>query len=54
MKSFGVDVILGCVEGQGHGFEAKEFIDLDSETNERPFNPNLRRIIAFLESHVFI
>lgn len=55
LKSLGVDVILECVEGQGHGFEAKEFIDLDSETNEeRPFNPNLRRIIAFLESHVSI
>ncbi|KAF3384577.1 hypothetical protein F1880_001792 [Penicillium rolfsii] len=55
MKSLGIDVHLECAEGQGHGFEAKNDIDLDAEDAEGDnvtIKGVLRRVIAALEEAI--
>lgn len=53
LEALGVDVSLERAEGQGHGFEAKEVIDLDDEGLEgNAVNDTLRRVVAHLERHV--
>ncbi|KAJ5500520.1 Alpha/beta hydrolase fold-3 [Penicillium expansum] len=54
LERFGVDVSLERAEGQGHGFEAKEVIDLDGDEvlGDKAVVDTLRRVIAHLEKHV--
>ncbi|KAF4759599.1 hypothetical protein N7455_002984 [Penicillium solitum] len=54
LEAFGVDVSLECAEGQGHGFEAKEVIDLDGDEalGDNTMIDTLRCVIAHLERHV--
>ncbi|KAK4863260.1 hypothetical protein LT330_002038 [Penicillium expansum] len=54
LERVGVDVSLERAEGQGHGFEAKEVIDLDGDEvlGDKAVADTLRRVIAHLERHV--
>lgn len=55
LKSLGVDVLLENAAGEGHGFEAKEAIDLDVDIPSdavKEFHASLKSIVAFLERHV--
>ncbi|KAL3485499.1 Alpha/Beta hydrolase protein [Aspergillus germanicus] len=52
MVSIGIDVHLERVPGQGHGFDAKTFIDLDAENaqgDDMGMKNSLRRVIRALE-----
>ncbi|CAG7989499.1 unnamed protein product [Penicillium olsonii] len=51
MSSAGIDVTLECVRDQGHGFDAKSFIDLDADNDQGDdmVKDSLRRVIAALE-----
>ncbi|KXG45353.1 Alpha/beta hydrolase fold-3 [Penicillium griseofulvum] len=52
LKAVGVDVSLERAEGQGHGFEVQDVIDLDGdETADKAVIEPLRRVIAHLERH---
>ncbi|KAJ5162889.1 Alpha/beta hydrolase fold-3 [Penicillium coprophilum] len=54
LEELGVDVSFERAEGQGHGFEVKEFIDLDGgdTLGDKAVTDPLRRVIAHLERHV--
>lgn len=55
LEALGVDVSLERAEGQEHGFEAKENIDLDGDYEGLEGNAmkdTLRRVIAHIERHV--
>ncbi|KAJ5834326.1 Alpha/beta hydrolase fold-3 [Penicillium robsamsonii] len=54
LEELGVDVSFERAEGQGHGFEAKEVIDLDADelVGDKAVIDPLRRVIAHLERHV--
>ncbi|KAJ5774600.1 Alpha/beta hydrolase fold-3 [Penicillium paradoxum] len=53
LETLGVDVALERAEGQGHGFEAKEVIDLDDGSlRDNAFADTLKRVVAHLERHV--
>lgn len=55
LQGLGVEVHLELCEGQGHGFEAKSFIDLDSDRlygEDLAVTQSLRRVISFLENAV--
>lgn len=54
LKSLGVDVSLECAEGQGHGFDAREVIDLDQngDVGRNVAFGSLRRVIGHLEKYL--
>ncbi|KAM0248815.1 hypothetical protein ACHAQJ_009326 [Trichoderma viride] len=54
LESLGIDVHLERVVGQGHGFEAHEYIDLDSEEKVEDKDgkrESLKRVIKILERY---
>ncbi|KAJ5435738.1 Alpha/beta hydrolase fold-3 [Penicillium cf. griseofulvum] len=54
LKAVGVDVSLERAEGQGHGFEVQDVIDLDGDEalGDKDVIDPLRRVIVHLERHV--
>ncbi|KAJ5584776.1 uncharacterized protein N7459_004576 [Penicillium hispanicum] len=50
LKQEGVEVLLGRVEGLGHGFELQQAVDVDADGSDQPsFYPQFRQAIQFLE-----
>lgn len=55
LKALGVRVHLELAKGEGHGFDAKQYIDIDSETrgtNDSTIVDTLRKVICCLEDFV--
>ncbi|UKZ96628.1 uncharacterized protein TrAFT101_011406 [Trichoderma asperellum] len=53
-ETFGIDVHLERVVGQGHGFEAHEYIDLDVEDcveDRHGKRESLKRVVELLERY---
>lgn len=54
LRAVGVEVSFEVAAGQGHGFDAREYIDLDSEDAKlhgKDFYAELSKVISFLEKH---
>ncbi|GAD94260.1 hypothetical protein AN5432.2 [Paecilomyces variotii No. 5] len=54
LRAVGVEVLFEIAAGQGHGFDAREYIDLDSEDAKlhgKDFYTPLSKVISFLEKH---